>query len=106
VPGKPYYDLKRNFGQAVADAALEIVTSHTLRHTCASHLVMAGMDLVTVKEILRHRSIEVTMRYSHLSPEHKRNQLSMHSKWPCLPRVKMSQKTPDYPPYTHKGIQA
>jgi site-specific recombinase XerD len=57
----------------VADAKLDEVTFHVLRHTCASHLVMAGVNLVTVKEILRHKDIQVTMRHSHLSPEHKKS---------------------------------
>ena len=34
---------------------------------------MAGVDLVTVKEIMRHKSIEMTMRKAHLSPEHKKS---------------------------------
>ena len=33
---------------------------------------MAGVDLVTVKEIMRHRSIEMTLRYAHLAPAHKK----------------------------------
>ncbi|UCF39304.1 MAG: tyrosine-type recombinase/integrase, partial [Acidobacteriota bacterium] len=47
------------------------VTFHTLRHTYASHLVMAGVDLYTVSELFCHSSIEVTKRYAHLSPDHK-----------------------------------
>ena len=43
----------------------------SINYITASHLVMAGIDLTTVKEILRHKSIEMTMRYAHLSPEHK-----------------------------------
>jgi Phage integrase family len=42
------------------------------RHTCASHLVMAGVDIATVREIMRHKSIEMTLRYAHLSPSHKK----------------------------------
>ena len=34
---------------------------------------MAGVDLPTVSEILRHKSIEMTMRYSHLPPKHKKS---------------------------------
>jgi site-specific recombinase XerD len=34
---------------------------------------MAGVDLRTVQEILRHKSILMTQRYSHLSPEHKKS---------------------------------
>jgi integrase len=42
---------------------------HALRHTCASRLVQAGVPLLTVKEILGHKSIQVTMRYAHLAPK-------------------------------------
>ena len=47
----------------------ESVTFHTLRHTYASWLVMAGVDLYRVKELLGHASIETTMRYAHLAPD-------------------------------------
>ncbi len=72
TPDKPFYDLKRQFEKAVKKAELTGVTFHILRHTCASHLVMAGVDLVTVREIMRHRSIDMTLRYSHLTPAHKK----------------------------------
>ncbi len=51
---------------------MEGATFHTLRHTCASHLVGSGVDLTTVKETMRHKSIGMTLRYSHLSPEHRK----------------------------------
>jgi site-specific recombinase XerD len=41
---------------------------HSLRHTCASHLVSAGVSLYVVQNILGHANISTTMIYSHLSP--------------------------------------
>ena len=79
-PGKPFKDLKRQFDKAVKKANLEKVTFHTLRHTAASYLVMSGVDLATVKEILRHKSISMTLRYAHLSPKHKQSAVEALSK--------------------------
>jgi integrase len=42
---------------------------HALRHTCASRLVNAGVDLYVVKEWLGHSSIQITERYAHLDPK-------------------------------------
>jgi site-specific recombinase XerD len=42
-----------------------------LRHTFASRLVMAGVDLRTVQELGGWKRIEMVMRYSHLSAEHR-----------------------------------
>ncbi len=44
-----------------------------MRHTFASHLVMKGCDLRTVQQLLGHKDIKMTMRYSHLSKEHLNN---------------------------------
>jgi len=49
---------------------LEGVTFHTLRHTCASWLVMEGVPLFEVSKLLRHASIQMTERYAHLAPDH------------------------------------
>ncbi len=46
---------------------------HDLRHTAATMMVMSGVDLATVKEILGHSSIEMTMRYAHPTTEGKMN---------------------------------
>lgn len=51
--------------------ALGDVTWHVLRHTFISRLVMAGVDLRTVQDLAGHKSISMTVRYSHLSPDHK-----------------------------------
>jgi len=45
---------------------------HDLRHTFASHLAMAGEDIKTIQELMRHKSITSTLVYANLSPEHLR----------------------------------
>lgn len=70
--GKPYRSIRTAYLTALKKAGIENADFHTLRHTFASHLVMARMDLVTVKELMRHKSIEMTLRYAHLAPDHKR----------------------------------
>src|SRR5215813_7014428 len=59
------------FKEACSAAGIKDFRFHDLRHTFASHLVMAGVDLVTVKDLMGHVGINMTVRYSHLAPEHK-----------------------------------
>ena len=40
---------------------------HTCRHTCATRLLEAGVDIYTVKEWLGHKSIETTLRYAKMT---------------------------------------
>ncbi len=68
--GKPYQDIKRSFNTAVRRAGIKDFHLHDLRHTFASHLVMAGVDITTVSRLLGHKSLTMTLRYSHLAPEH------------------------------------
>jgi site-specific recombinase XerD len=58
------------FEPVVKAAGLKDFTWHCLRHTFASRLVMAGVDIRTVQELLGHKTIGMTVRYSHLAPKH------------------------------------
>ena len=59
------------FPSALEEAKIEGYTWHCNRHTFASRLVMARVDLRTVAELLGHRTLQMVMRYSHLAPEHQ-----------------------------------
>jgi integrase len=69
--GTPYRSFRTAFERAVRLAGVADFTFHDLRYTFASRLVMAGVDLPTVKELLGHKDISMTMRYAHLSNSHK-----------------------------------
>ncbi len=77
--GKPYGDIKKSFLSAVEKAGIMDFRFHDLRHTFASHLVMSGVDLNTVRELMGHKSLAMTLRYSHLSPDHKRRAVDLLS---------------------------
>jgi site-specific recombinase XerD len=59
------------FDAAVKEAKLTDFTWHSLRHTFASRLVMKGVDLRTVQELMGHKTIQMTVRYAHLAPQHR-----------------------------------
>lgn len=60
--------LHRLCQQVVARAGLKRrVTMHTLRHSCATHLLEAGVDVVTIQAVLGHINLKTTARYLHVS---------------------------------------
>lgn len=69
-PDKPF-EFKKHWLQALEDAGIENFRWHDLRHTAASLLAMGGASLYEVGQVLGHRCAQTSMRYAHLSVEHK-----------------------------------
>ncbi|MEE8151959.1 MAG: site-specific integrase, partial [candidate division NC10 bacterium] len=70
--GKTPRDVSHAFGRITKQGGISDFRFHDLRHSFASRLLMAGFDIRTVQELLGHKTIQMTLRYAHLSPDHKR----------------------------------
>ncbi len=75
--GKRYQSIKRSFSSALRRSKIQDFRFHDLRHTFASHLVMSGVDITTVSRLLGHKSLKMTLRYSHLAPAHLKNAVNI-----------------------------
>lgn len=66
--GSRYSKVPGPFNEIVKQAGLMDFHFHDLRHTFASNLIMAGVNILTVKELLGHKKLDMTLRYAHLAP--------------------------------------
>ncbi|MEX2365183.1 MAG: site-specific integrase, partial [Pseudohongiellaceae bacterium] len=71
VTGERFDNIQNAWQQLLKKAGIDNFRFHDIRHTFASKLVMAGVDLYTVKELMGHSTIQMTEKYAHLAPEHK-----------------------------------
>lgn len=74
--GKKPYDLRNQWEIALKKANLKDFRFHDLRHTTASNLAMSGASLRDIAEILGHKTMQMTQRYSHLTKKYSTKILS------------------------------
>lgn len=71
--GDRFDTIKKGWASILKIAKITNFRWHDLRHHFASRLVMSDVDLNTVRELLGHGDMAMTLRYAHLAPEHKAN---------------------------------
>ncbi len=75
--GSRFKQVTKSFQSSLERAGIEGFRFHDLRHTFASHFIMKGGSLKELQEILGHKNITMTMRYAHLSQEHKKKAINL-----------------------------
>ena len=69
--------IKTSFKGALRRAGIEDFRFKDLRHTFASHMVMRGATMKELQELMGHKNMAMTMRYAHLSQEHKKKAVNL-----------------------------
>ena len=96
--GVPVHDIRKSYSTALRKSGITNFRFHDLRHTFASQLVMSGIDLNTVRELLGHKDMTMTLRYSHLAQSHKQRAVDILGKkvdtfWTLQPKVEVIQNS-------------
>jgi len=108
--GKPYADIRKSFFTACKKSGIIGFRIHDLRHTFASQLVMSGIDLNTVRELLGHKSLEMTLRYAHLSPDFKKRAVNvlgrrMDTFWTLEPKERNTEEVSNSQKFDNKVVR-
>ena len=75
--GSPYGDNRLALRRAILRAGLKDFRPYDFRHTFATDLVSAGVDIFTVSKLLGHTSVKTTMIYAHMAPDHRQKEMKL-----------------------------
>jgi integrase len=76
--GKPFTDIKNAFHALIKKAGIDNFRFHDLRHTFASINAMRGENAFVIQKLLGHSTLEMALRYSHLSRDKERDAMTKH----------------------------
>ncbi len=65
-------DIQTAWNNALIRAGIDDFRFHDLRHTAASYLAMSGASMKEIADILGHKTLQITLRYAHLSEAHNK----------------------------------
>jgi integrase len=86
--GMPVKNIKKSFKTALKNAGINDFRFHDLRHTFASQVIMKGGAIKDVQELLGHKSMSMTLRYSHLSQKHKKKAVNLINGLTASPHIR------------------
>jgi integrase len=75
---------KTSWAKLLRRAGISRFRSHDLRHRFASRLVQRGVPLNTVRDLLGHSTVQMSLRYAHLAPDQRREAVSKLNEKPIL----------------------
>lgn len=76
LKGQPMDRMPRAITRIIAACKLDDFRPYDFRHTFASKLALAGVDLNTIRELMGHETIQMTLIYAHLTQDHRREAIT------------------------------